>query len=216
MRMKKRPITLIEIFVALGLMAILCATLFNYFKQSTVYSRELEYAKHHVFARSHVQQRLLQIFSNIADDGEFYTSDHRTNPLRFVFDNGVDPERQFCRSINAEIYLDRLNQTLHLLTWPLLQEKSRAKDLRNEILLKRVDSLSYDFFKTNSFETQEEQSRKMIEKKSSWSQQEGGLPSFFVIRLEQITNDDERQPYSFAFYLNREISGVSYPASGDQ
>lgn len=216
MRMKKRPITLIEIFVALGLMAVLCATLFNYFKKSTIYSHELEYAKHHVFARSHVQQRLSQVFSNIADDEEFYTSEHRTNPLRFVFDNGIDPERQFCRRINAEIYLDRLHQTLHLLTWPLHREKSEAKELRNEILLKRIDSLSYDFFKTNSFETQEDLNTKMLEKKSSWSQKEGEIPSFFVIRLEQTTNDDELQPYSFAFYLNRELSGAAYPAGGDQ
>ncbi len=216
MRMKKRPITLIELFVALGLMALLCSTLFNCLKKSIIYSHELEYAKHHVLSRSSLQQRLSQVFAQLADDQAFYTSDHRTSPLRFVFDNGVDPNKKFCSLINAEIYLDRLHQTLHLLTWPLLQEKSEGKDLRDEVLLKQVSSLSYDFFTSNSFEMHEDLNKNMLEKKLSWSQEEGQIPSFFLIRLEQIMSNSELHPYSFAFYLNQKSGEFSYPTSGDQ
>ncbi|MCK4935170.1 MAG: hypothetical protein KAR79_06240 [Simkaniaceae bacterium] len=220
MKKRYRPITLIEVFIGIGLMAILTSTLFHYFKNSLLYSHQLEYAKTHVFERSYMQQRLLQVFSKLPSKSPFYTEQTRNPMLTFTFDNGADPEITFCQTINAEISLDKEESALYLLTWPLAEEKEPRSNVRYEKLLTDVTSVSYTFFQKKDFDQEDKNLRIFLEKTTLLPQENSYIPTFFTLNVEQKVKDTKQKktikPFSYAFFVTDDAKGTYYPTRQEQ
>ncbi len=130
----KRPFTLIEVMIGLSLSAILLAFLFQFYTTLSKSHLELAKNKEEVLSAQRVQLRLNQVFGAVSQP--FYME---KGALIFNFDNGIDPNPNFCGPVTGMLYLDE-KQQLSLITW------SHLKEPRKEVLVPNVRTYSLSFF----------------------------------------------------------------------
>ena len=134
---RRSPLTLIEVSIAFGLIALIVFILFSSFKNSVYLSREVEQIKPKVIERQLIYQRLIQVFS--FSDPNSIEQDKESNEISFTYENGVDPSLTYSGRVKARIFLDR-NKNLILETFPL----SETSPTRKEILFKEIEELEWD------------------------------------------------------------------------
>lgn len=134
----KRPLSLIEVCIGLALTTILLTSLFSgfrYLMQTGAKMGEVRSSSHPYFV---MQMRMHQIFESIPECGLFYTDAHdKANgiALYFIFQNGVDPDPQFCAAIEGALYCNKDDELI-----------LELKESRTETLLTKVSSFKMAFF----------------------------------------------------------------------
>ena len=204
--MKKRPLILLEMLIALSLTAILLTFLFSFFVESARIEKKLDTARMAITNRAHLQTRLQTIFSSLGGEG-LYTKQFEKEKMKSLvatFDNGIDPDPAYSGTIIGRVFLDG-EKNLCLATWPLDREKSHL--WRKEVLLPRVESFEFEFLGKNSAHGKRETVRAInaaLAWRGAW---QTGTPS--VIRLS-IKEEGQKEPLLFAFLLMTSEPCVTY------
>jgi hypothetical protein len=137
--MRKRPVLLLELCIAMVLMGGIVAVLFSSYTDLSLSKFHLKEEKEKVFNRQRLHLRLEQIFSRLGSwkvlekEGCF-----------FSYDNGADLDPAFRGVVEGMIYIDK--GELILTTWP---EKG---DPRQEILCENANNFSIEFFDSSKGE----------------------------------------------------------------
>jgi type II secretory pathway pseudopilin PulG len=204
---KKRPLVLIEVLIAISLLALLSAFLFMALRQTMAWSHLNEEASRNEEVISNAHQLLARVFSgavieetqNVKDEEDqrfFFTVDSPTS-LVFTFNNGVDRDPKFSNVVLGKIYLDH-HHHLCLAIWPLPNRwKSFSPDqVRHVILLDHISSLQFSFYHPPQstppiVQPQEIQTGKMKKnplpgEQNVWLQDYQQLPS--IVKLIVVAN----------------------------
>jgi hypothetical protein len=105
---KKKPLTLIEVLISMGLMSVVVYILFSSLLQTIQIAHALGDIKANALKTSFFYDRLLPIFSK-ADPNTFElkrADDDSIEKIKFSFENGLDPALIFSGKTTAEIYTD--------------------------------------------------------------------------------------------------------------
>ncbi len=135
---RKHPLTLIEVCIALGLMAIIVTTLFSSLIQTVKVSKSLDTIKSNALNSSLFYNRLLHVFSH-AKGNSFKiekNDEGAISIISFNFENGLDPSLIYSGNTEGSIYIDQ-NKNL------ILSIFSKDKTMvQNEILLSNIEGFS--------------------------------------------------------------------------
>ena len=135
---RKAALTLIEVCIALSLMAIIVYTLFSSLLQTVKISHALDEMKNNALKASFFYDRMLHIFSHTNPESLQIERDAAASKISFSFENGLDPALIFSGKINAEIFCDH-NKNL------ILRMKSKdLKESRTEVLLDNVTECEWE------------------------------------------------------------------------
>jgi len=149
MKVDRRPMTILEVLVAIALTSILLMALMSYYHHIEILSSKAADARSELFERSYARYRMNQALSptvrSSSQDFVFYTDEGSS--LVFVYDRGADPNPSFANQSLARLYVDD-EGNLSLVVWPLPIAKSieEIPPMQKELLLKGVESLSFEFY----------------------------------------------------------------------
>lgn len=195
MKRRKKAITLLEVFIGLGLISILIGSLLTYIRHSAALNHKIQKAEREVLSRAKLQNRLIQIFSNLTSQGDsgsnFYTAQEEDLlKLCFYFYNGIDPEKAFSGTVKGELFLEKGRLILERTA---IQEKNPPK--RREVLFHNVNSWHLEFFEDFS----------PLPKKE-WQNDNTKLPAVFKMVLSCKEGE-----FVFPFFLlDQEFEGLTY------
>lgn len=127
----KRPLSLLEVVIALGLTAILLTTLFSCYRHLVLSKAKVDTVRNELYPKLFTQARLIQVFDNLEEGHSFYTDE---GVLNFHFDNGLDRDPKFCGPIDGKLFADNKQLILKL------------NDDRIEVLQTKISDLSFAFF----------------------------------------------------------------------
>jgi len=99
----KRPLSLLEVVIALALTTILLTSLFTIYRHLIQSKTQVETARSQLHWQFLTQTRLNQAFETVQECSIFYSNG---SMLFFKFDNGIDPDPQFCGTHVGEFGLD--------------------------------------------------------------------------------------------------------------
>lgn len=206
--MKKRPLILFEILIALSLTAILLTFLFSFFVESARMEKKLDTARMAISNRAHLQTRLQSVFSSLSQEG-LYTKQfgkEKGTSLVAFFDNGIDPDPAYSGSIIGRLFIDEENN-LSFATWPLDADKNRP--WRKEILLPHVERLELEFLgkKTADAHGKKEKIRDITANLAWRTHWQEGTPSIIRLTLQE---KEGTEPLRFAFILLTADPFVTY------
>lgn len=158
---KKRPFTLIEIIISLGLTALVLTTLTYFFMQMQEINAKAEKTLERVFQIAYLQSRLSNVIPKaIAEntpkkDFIFYTTNESnsemiksgTASLVFTYDNGMDLNKSISNNVLGRLFVDN-EKKLVLATWPsfVRWKEGTMPPMKKEILSENIDDLNFDFF----------------------------------------------------------------------
>lgn len=105
---RSHPMTLTEVLVAFGLMAIIFTYLFSTFKTLSLLSLHSSQGKEIVFMKKELQERLSTLLIQAQADSFSLEQEEEDGPysLSFTYDNQVDHDPNFCHFVRASIFLD--------------------------------------------------------------------------------------------------------------
>ncbi len=204
MRYQKRYFTLLEVSIALCLVAVLVTLMLRFYTEAHLLDSKLDAAKEIVWQRSNTGARLSQVFKEIPEASiatpkvpAFYTKKYPKEDfqsLTFIFDNGIDPSPDFSGPVLGRLAL--IDQNLCLLIWPI--EKDDKRSYRRELLMEGVSSIQYEFFVSDkdSFKWQDQ-----------WKSERKDLPSMIKLHIKEKEN-----LLSFAFFLPMKDPEILYKA----
>jgi hypothetical protein len=135
---KKRPFLLLELTIALVLMAAIVTILMSSYKELTFAKLALDEDRAVVLQKQRLTLRLEQVLAKIVTWRAV-----EPNRYAFTFNNGPDLEPSFRGEVEAMLYLDR--DQLCMITWPNGNELPRI-----EVLANRVKNVSFAFFDTET------------------------------------------------------------------
>jgi type II secretory pathway pseudopilin PulG len=181
--MKKRPLTLIEVMVALGIASLLLGVLFPYLKKTLAIKKELEMAKVRIFSKAHLQERVGSLLSKISSPESFQTVEEKEKPLKlkFEFDNGYDFEKPFSGTVTGSFFVE--NQKL------IFETQGEEKKTRQEVLFEHVKGIVFEFSHAE---------KGTFEVCRKWNPPH--LPLFFAMHITTVLDEQE----SFYFRLHGE------------
>ena len=132
--MTKRPFLLLEFMIALSLLGIIVAFLFSSYRDLSLTKAVLQKERGEILSRQKLQLRLGQVFSGL-----------RTLELKhphcctLTYDNGTDPDIQFCGLLEGQLHTDAKNRLV-------LVSTSKQGSQRQEILGEDIKSFELKFF----------------------------------------------------------------------
>lgn len=150
MKVQRRPFTLLEVLIAMGLAAVLLTALLGAYQYVNMTSYAQQKAQKEAFQKRLLQERLSTILTSALsptqvkkEDFAFFTLD---NGLAFVYDRGVDVDPFFANDVLARLYVH--DDKLMLAMWPL---KSRWKEggsppMKQEVLMEGVSHIEFRFW----------------------------------------------------------------------
>ena len=217
-RRSVRSLILLELVIALGLVAILLSVLFRFFAGSVQMDHKIEEARAKLYEREHFQTRLNTLFTSITprsngasqSSSSFYTLDEKTPGLMAVFDNGIDPDPAFSGPIIGQLFLDE-QHNLTLATWPLEKEKNNI--YRKEILLPHVENIRFQFLAKKNVQHIDPQAIPItagLEWRTNWPKHRWDIPSIIRVIIQQ---NKQEIPFAFSLPLIEPI--VTYQEAGD-
>lgn len=159
-KIKKRPVTLLELLISIVLTIVILTTLLFFYRQVGLIGIETDKVMADNFRMRYVESRLAKILPNtVADKGDdnkdfvfFSVNDEGlTKPgsqsLIFTFDNGVSLDKEFSNHVLARIYVDKDNN-LMLAYWPSPKRwlNGVIPPIKKEVLLEGADSVRFEFY----------------------------------------------------------------------
>ena len=195
---QRRPFTLLEVIIAMGLTTLLLGILFRYYHQVSVAHLKTQQVQQKIFSLSLFQERLGQIFSQLSSEEEnvpFCTKEIRESvqpALLFKYNNGVDPDPSFCDELEGMLYLDK-NKCLSLVSW------SKNGTPRKEILLENVTKIAFRFFDTSDNSWQD-----------AWSKENDNLPTLIELSIFFADKKSSAPPWQCIFFAPRDDNPILY------
>lgn len=194
-RLVKRPLTLLEVTIALFLTSFLVVFLFGFFREISMENIEAETFDEKLFPLEKTEMRLGALLSAVEEEEKdkpalFYTEFKGGNELIFSFNNGIDEDPLFSGPIRAHLGVSKKQLELHLL--PLEEDRK----VRKEILMENVKNVGFSFFHLESKEW-----------KSEWDKESGSLP----VMMKVILAKEDGQTFEFVFFLPPSTKPVIYP-----
>lgn len=146
-----------------------------------------------------MQERLSSLFRNATlskgeDSSYFYSGEHietKGKALYFTFDNGFDPDKDFCDQIEAVLFLNKEDDLCLLI-------QSKEKTQRRETLLKKAESLEFHFFDPLT-----------LDWTKKWEESQEGLPPLVKLSIKQ-----DKKMIDFAFTLAAVDDEIIYERKG--
>ncbi len=188
MRKKRRPLSLLEVIIALSLTATLLVILFGMFRQVTVANIEVETLQEKFFVRERMQMRLTQLFSEYetekSNEPVFYldsSSESLSPKLTLSIKAKIDRDPEFCAPLKAELFISK-KKNLELALSPLEEGTGR----RTEFLMENVHRVSFLFFDLKK--------RQWVEK---WPKEEKESPTM----VKMVVETEKKEKIEFAFFL---------------
>lgn len=201
--LKKNNFTLLEVIISLSLITIIITFLFGFFSKVMKIEKIIEKKKLEILAINQTQIKLTQVFSNVyqgdfINQKPFYTKDVK-NPkgpvLYLSYDNKIDSDANFSLIVKAKLFIDnKKNLCLHSFS-----RDENEKKPREDILLKDVDKIEYNFLAKSDIKLKKHKLNNFSEKICSynfWPKKAETLP--FAIKIKIIKNKDS---LDFAFFL---------------
>ncbi len=188
--MKKRPLILLEIMIALSLTALLLTTLARFFAGCLKMDQKIEQLRSSLAGRQKVQVCLSSIFTSMAPlpgSAALCTLDDEGTSLGLSFDNGIDPDPKFSGQVIGKLFVDE-SSNLCLAIWPIDEE---ATFCRKEILCPNVQKMNLKFFAKKKAASPSFG----FEWRSTWPKESGALPP--MVRLS-LTQRGETSDFAFA------------------
>lgn len=145
--------TLLELFIALGLAAILLSVLGYYYRQVDWIGREIDARQARAFTERYLQNRLSDVFTKVPKNAFFFLGEPApgqkggTQNLLFSFDNCVRLDKQFAYLVTGRLYVDDMGRLI-LARWPAPKfwEDVALPPMKFEVLMEGVDDLSFEFY----------------------------------------------------------------------
>ena len=156
----KRPISLIEVLIAMMLTVAILMTLTFFYRQITEIGFEMDRVQARNFTRRYMETRLTQILPRtvgVSDDEKDFVffsvkDDGVTKPgsenLIFSFDNAISLDKSHAAHVLGRLYVDK-NGNLMLAYWPSPKRWGSGGEMpaiKKELLLEGVESLSFEFY----------------------------------------------------------------------
>ena len=236
--MKKHPVTLIEMIIAMALTIIILTTLTFFYRQVGEIDIETERVINQNFQKRYAETRLAEVlprtisetdrdkdfvFMSVGDDG---LTKPGSQSLIFTFDNKICLDKKFSNHVIGRIFLDG-SGNLTLAYWPSPKrwKGNELPPMKKEILLGGVDNLTFEFYVPPSRETEFEADKEKKgndtvkkndkpspEPKGAWSKQ------FWLAEYQQLpamvriyaTMSKEAKPIVFAFPLPNGKAHITY------
>ncbi len=214
---RKRPFTLLELLIALGLVAILLTVLFRFFALSVRMDQKIEQAREILHQQQQAQTRLSSVLTSIAPRSSleasggscFYTRKDVMPGLFVVFDNGIDPNPLFSGPVLGRIYIDG-GANLSLAICPL--EKTAGELHRKEMLIPHVQAVRFQFLAKKTLQEPDAKSipvNACLEWRSDWPKNRWDIPSTIRMMIQQ-----DGQEVAFAFSLPLVEPMITYRGQG--
>lgn len=236
MIVQKRPMTLLELVIALSLTMIILSTLTYFYHQLTTINAAMDKAQKESFQLRFVENRLASVLPRIVSakdpqsEFHFFTAPNLTglfkegsSSLVFVFDNCVQLNKEMAYHVIARLYLDQ-EGNLTLAKWPVQKrwKENETPPLHKEVLMQNVDSLAFDFFipplkgakaangqaQPNGVEGIPADLRgRWVEE---WPMQYRQLPAIVRLKLKTANFKGEEMAVSYAFPLPHAPEPITY------
>lgn len=202
---KRRHITLIEVLLSFGLIAVIVGSLLMYLRRIIFLQAKLQIVEREVLSRAHIQQQLHYLFSHLeyGKDAEFFTMLGQNGPeLHFSFDNKIDIDRSFSGRVNG-IIRSRDGQLVVEIR-PLITDPTTDQGVRECVIAGKVDSVAWRFLSFD--ETSNNQTSSEL-----WPRNKNSYPDIFSLILES-----RGTVHTFPVFLFKDFSGISYKGKGDR
>lgn len=194
MKKNKRYITLIEVLLSFGLIAMIVGSLLMYLRRVIFLQAKLQFVEKEILSRAHIQQQLHYLFSHIeyGEKTEFFTVVEEQEPaLHFYFDNKVDIDRFFSGTVKGIIR--KRGKELVVEIRPLIKDQV----MREWVIAKGIDSLSWRFISFNGLST--------VVSSQLWPKGSGSYPDIFSLIVEI-----KGTVHVFPIFLFKDFLGISY------
>lgn len=161
MSVQRRPFTLIEALLSLGLTAVLMTLLSYFYLQFSQIDSLEERAVRNLYQLSYVENRLATVLpravaeNTAKKDFLFFTCmdsggglfKEGTMSLIFAYDNGICLDKLFSNHVLGRLFVDRQGN-LVLATWPspVRWKEGRLPPVKKEYLLDNVEGLKLSFY----------------------------------------------------------------------
>ncbi len=132
--MVKRSFLLLEFMIALSLLGIIVAFLFSTYRDLSLTKTILQKERQEILSRQKLQLRLGQIFSQLNT-----LEIKQPHSYTFTYDNGTDPDLQFCGLLTGHLQIDPKHRLV-------LVSTSNQGPTRQEILGEEIKSFELKFF----------------------------------------------------------------------
>ena len=160
MKFKKKFITLIEVIIAMTLTSLILMAMMFFYRDVIAVGSEIDQLKTEEFHLRYVENRLAYIlpravsakdktgefaFFSIVDDSFGMPG---SQSLIFTFDNGISLDKVFSNNVIGRLLLNQKGELL-LFYWPMpkrMSDPTKSLPIKQEILLKGVESLAFEFF----------------------------------------------------------------------
>ena len=157
---RRRFMTLIEAFIAIGLTLVVLSVLTFFYRYVEELNQKIDKETSKNFADLYLHTRLSNILPRAlspkdSDKGPFFFTVQSppqnvlpgTSSLLFSFKNGVKADPRFSNDVIALLYIDN-KRRLTLSIWPAPSrwELHLQPPLKKEILMEGVDQLTFEFF----------------------------------------------------------------------
>jgi hypothetical protein len=226
---KKHPITLIELMIAIGLTMVILTTLTFFYSQVSNINKKMDQTENEAFKMLYVESRLSRVIPRVPPETDsdieffFFTDTDVSGLLKpgsqslvFTFDNGVKLDRQISYYVTGRLFLDEKGRFI-LATWPTPKRWKEGVpiEMKKEILMENVDSLEFRFFvppekgKTNKYKGWPIGAGGSW--MTSWSKEIQMVPPLLKVLLSK-TVDGKREMITYAFHL----PNTSQPITFDQ
>lgn len=195
----KKNFLLLEILIALSLMATMISLLFSFMVQSLRVEKKMEKARFAILERQNLHIRLQDLLTSLSPGNglpALYSQKfpkEENESLVVFFDNGIDPDPLYSGIVRGRIYIDETHN-LCLVYWPLEEEKRRL--WRKEILLSNVSKISLQFLGTGEISDMPGHPKPKAVWDLFWPKEKTELPSLIRITLKQ-----KETTLQFAFRL---------------
>lgn len=156
----RRIFTLVEVIIALSLTAVVMTALSYFYLQVQEINTRTEKALRNLYQLSYLEMRLATVLPKALSETDpknnffFFTSlegneviKQGTSSLIFSYNNGINLNRQFASHVLGRLFLDTQNRLI-LATWPIPKrwKEGASPEMKKEILMEDVESLSFSFF----------------------------------------------------------------------
>lgn len=156
----KRPITFIELLIAMVLSSLVLSVLFYFYRDIDWLNHEMEKSQKKSFELSYIQTRLGDVIPNIVspriapEDFYFFVSHDANGLLKpgqpslvFTYNFGANLNPVFAQHVLARLYIDSYNR-LCLAMLPSVKEwpKFTSVPIKQEVLLENVESIAFEFY----------------------------------------------------------------------
>ena len=203
--MKKRPFSLIEVTISLGLLALLLSTLLFWHRSLSRDKEKFTKLKWPLMEERYAGQRLQHILPKA--ELPFFKSD-LSESLVFIFDRGPFEDPLLSGKVLGRLYHDAATHALCLGIWPYPnKEETRHHPSQTLVLLNRISSCKFEFYNPP------DPLKKIVDPEvvglsnpnegwqDLWKGDYNKLPALIKLTVTRDLQDELKEPFVYCFEL---------------